>query len=271
MISRKKITDLSQPIQRGINFIKITRNINLVGSSSIKELKYIQDYDLNELIDEPITPQHILQQVQQKYERAKKDKTIYISDLKLGGHKWTAKDIQKGYISVDGVKQSFTDLLFYKDDLFKMDLLLVLPNKQLAEITDVYRVNLNGQKNYEEDDEDVRESLKKDIKDYLKEKNYFKMLKRVFSLMLLNSNVNKADIQKFLDFFNSKAGLLYNIQYYYDLIDILEKQNFRKAPKALIKWNLQFNNNRLKQFNIKRDEINETLNQFAMDFMETIK
>jgi hypothetical protein len=172
---------------------------------------------------------------------------------------------------VDGVKKYFTELLFYKDDLFKMDLVLVLPNKQLAEITDVYRVNLNGQKNYEEDDEDVRESLMKDIKDYLKEKNYFKMLKRVFSLLLLNSNVNKADIQKFLDFFNSKAGMLYNILYYYDLIDILEKQNFRKAPKRLIKFNLQFNDYRLEQFGIKREDINDTLNQYAIQFMETIK
>jgi hypothetical protein len=120
MISRKKTTDLPKPIQHGINFIKITRNINLVGSSSIKELKYIQDYDLNELINEPITPEHILHLVQQKYERAKKDKTIYISDLKVGGHKWTAKDIQKGYVSVDGVEKSLTDLLFYKDDLFKI-------------------------------------------------------------------------------------------------------------------------------------------------------
>jgi hypothetical protein len=270
MITKKTISQLPKPIQRGINFIKITRHINLVGSSSIKQLKYTQDYDLNQLIDEPITPQHVLQLVQQKYERAKKDKTIYISDLKLGGHKWTSKDIQKGFISVDGVKKSFTELLFYKDDLFKMDLLLLLPNKQLAEITDVYRINLHGQKNYEEDEE-VREKLMKDIQDFLKEKNYFKMLKRVFSLLLLNGDVNKADIQKFLDFFNSKAGMLYNIQYYYDLINILENQTFRKAPKRLIKWNLEYNDNRLKQFNIKRDEINDTLNQYALDFMKTIK
>jgi hypothetical protein len=66
MITKKTISQLPKTIQRGINFIKITRNINLVGSSSIKELKYVQDYDLNELINEPITPQHVLHLVQEK-------------------------------------------------------------------------------------------------------------------------------------------------------------------------------------------------------------
>jgi hypothetical protein len=89
MVWKLTIEDLPKDIQKGVNFIKISKHVtlvNLVGSHSIKELHYANDYDLNELFkSKRVSPSHILKLFQEKYEDALKNPRIYITDFKLGG------------------------------------------------------------------------------------------------------------------------------------------------------------------------------------------
>jgi hypothetical protein len=277
MITKRTIKDLPKPVQKGINFIKITKHVNLVGSSSIKELHYTQDFDINELFQsdvpkgglDTVTPSHILHLFQQKYQAALKNPSVVITDFKLGAYKWTCKDIMNGYINHNRKKLTFEELLFYKNDVLKMDIIYIHPDNRLSEITDVYEISLNGQQNFQED-VNIEEKLEEDILQYEKEGNLFKALKRSFSLLLLQKKPNKKMIRKYLNFFNSPAGLLYNIEYGYTLVELLRKQKFKKISKEAIIWNENYNNERLKKFGITKSQIRSTLNNSAKEFVSSL-
>jgi hypothetical protein len=128
-------------------------------------------------------------------------------------------------------------------------------------------LSLNGEQNYRED-ADIEGKLEADIVEYEKEGNLLKALKRSFSLLLLQDKPDKRMIQSFFDFFNSDAGLLYNIEYYYGLIDLLKKQ--KPIPKDIVKYNIAWNDSRLNHFGIKKGEIRGKLNEFALGFIERI-
>jgi hypothetical protein len=131
MITKRKVNDQPKPIQKGVNFIRITKKVNLVGSSSIKELHYIQDYDLNEMLKtDTITPTHILRIFQEKYKDALHNKSIIITDFKMSGKKWDAKDIMNGYIMKNKKRMAFEDLFFSKKDIMKMDIIYIHPDKK---------------------------------------------------------------------------------------------------------------------------------------------
>jgi ABC-type methionine transport system ATPase subunit len=166
-------------------------------------------------------------------------------------------------------KISFEELLFNTDDVMKMDIIQVLDDGLLAEITDVYQIQLNQKKNFKNEDTSQKD-ISNDILDFETEGNYFKVAKRIFSLLLRDERKYKPFIKKFIDFFNSQAGLLYNIEYYYGLIDLLQKQKFKPVPKSLIQFNLKYNNKRLKETGVKKGELNKTLQQMAYDFLHEI-
>ena len=103
-------------------------------------------------------------------------------------------------------------------------------------MSEIYRLNINGRKNY--DDNNIIQELKHEIEKYKKEGNYFKVLKREFSLLRHQGKNKKRQIQ-LINLFNSNAGLLNNLINQLKIIQNICIQTFRKPKLDDVRGNLQ--------------------------------
>jgi len=86
--------------------------------------------------------------------------------------------------------------------------IVVLLNGRFIEITEVNSIFLNGQSNMSPTLEEILESISAEYVDQVRDGNYMKALKRMFSILKLkNEEKKKQDI--LLDYFNSPNGLIY--------------------------------------------------------------
>jgi hypothetical protein len=121
-------------------------------------------------------------------------------------------------------------------------------------------------------------------------KNYWKVLKRLFSLMLRNKTKNKNKLIKLIDFFNSNVGLINKCKNEFDILLIILEQKFRKPNiddilyniKKIKQWAYQagiefeevnfFNTKSLKKIEeliIKvRDDLSKVINDYSYNFIE---
>jgi len=119
------------------------------------------------------------------------------------------------------------------DATIKIDIVYLL-NNIFTDITNNYFISINKRKiipvmkvNQEID------ALKADYIEYKNEKNYFKALKRLFSIEKLENNVNR----EILTIFNSNIGRLYKgISNLNLIIEMLEKTN---VSMEIIKINIE--------------------------------
>jgi hypothetical protein len=94
-------------------------------------------------------------------------------------------------------------------------------------------LQINGRKNY--DDANIEQELKLEIEKYKKEGNYFKVLKRQFSLAKWKGIIKK----DYVNIFNGQAGLLNNLLNQLKIIQNVCVQTFRKPKLDDIRGNLQ--------------------------------
>ena len=104
-----------------------------------------------------------------------------------------------------------------------------------------------------------------DIKELKKDNNYFKVLKRIFSIKRLDFNNNKDDLVKLTKFFNSNFGKMYKIISNLKTIKILlDNYNNKKIIKQVI--------NNLKIYNIYNiEEINKYINKYSKIYNKEAK
>ena len=92
-----------------------------------------------------------------------------------------------------------------------LNIKLVLPiSYAFIDINEIYYLHLNNTTNYKKSNsnkKNILESIKESYDEYLKEKDYFKALKRCFSYKSLeNPKKYKPQLLKLIDFFNSFTG-----------------------------------------------------------------
>jgi len=235
LLEKRKITDFNKSIQDVINFMSISRNVHLVGSSSLKSLKYFHDFDLNELFKENGNkdyPKLILNLFRQKYKEAKLNKNTYIVDFKCGidsntglSLNWTMKDINNGYIlNSEKEKVYFIDAIFHKA-IMNLDVIEILEDGLLGDFSDVYSIQINDKSNFFPFDNSKDFILNGILKSYDEyqyiEKNYYKALKRIFSINRLQKPLPKKNIKLLIDFFNGDVGKMNKV-----MTNILTIQSF---------------------------------------------
>ena len=128
-----------------------------------------------------------------------------------------------------------------QDAIIKLDLCYILDN-EFIDITNNYFINKSSIKN--------NSTL---VKDH----NYFKALKRLFSLEEIKHDVDK----DLLDFLNSDYGRFYKCIHDLELVFIMYEQTFKPLKKNLLTDNLQrikMMMNKITAFNVDNilDEIN---------------
>jgi hypothetical protein len=204
----RKPDEFKQSIQHVFDLLAIRGKYNIIGSASNDEILYYSDFDLSTF--EKVSLQSIKKIFQNKFKEAQKDPTIFITDFKCGevdGEpvRWNKKNIKTERQIVNGKEITLDECLLMPSTI-KMDIIALIDG-DFVEFSDNYYLSVNGVKNY--DDEEVSNNvllkeLEKSAKEYYDEPNYFKYLKRVFSIKTIQGQSTK----KLVDFFNSQVGLL---------------------------------------------------------------
>jgi hypothetical protein len=232
--------------------------IKIVGSQSLQSQTYAGDYDAYEVVEG--SEEELVKGFQAIIRTLRRMKHVYIGDIKAGVieewnvdvrkpaekierlladgiiskeeakadpktakfHiiRWTPDQVLKGRQTLRDGRTYTLKEAFHSPTITKLDV-VALVDKRYTEFSIIYEFRHNG-KILNKTDDNPEKSLRDDIKLYQAEGNFYKALKRKFSLAKL---LNKAkDIKRYSDLINSETGKLYTL--YSDvktLADLLER------------------------------------------------
>lgn len=230
---QKKLNlDFSDDVLSIIKAFEIN-SVKLAGTMNNKQILYANDYDCFDI--GTLTTVKIKNVIRKLI----KVHNTYIGDIKFGIDdnsnpiRWKVNDVLKGFKIVNAKKYKLNDCLNDKA-MKKIDVIHLVNNSIYKEFSCVYMLKNETTQN------DANISIKKDIIEYAKEKNYFKMLKRAYSIISQN---NDTLCKTLVDFFNSSAGQVNNIMAdIQTLIYIME--NIKSFPVARVQNELDNFKNR---------------------------
>jgi len=238
---RKLPIDFQKPIVNVFNKLTISGKYHLVGSSSLKSILYNSDYDLNEVVKaHGINALRIIAQIfQKKFEEIDDDPTLFITDFKCGEIRgkplrWSMDEVKRGWKLVDG-KALYLYMALSMKSMIKLDMIALIQGV-FTEFSEIYFVQVGGKSNQTPlTEEETDEALEKDYNEFHKDGNYWKALKRYFSMCRFEPQKNRKQIKVLIDFFNGQVGLLNKNKNELDiLIQVLEAGSVKggKPPKA---------------------------------------
>jgi hypothetical protein len=232
------------------SFLSVRGKHRLIGSASDPRNHYSSDYDLNETINENKFSEKILDDIYQvflsKFEYAKGSSTFYITDLKCGldidGEplRWDEKDMKRGYkVLKNGRKMTFQECLLVKAT-FKLDV-IALVDGSFREATEMYFLKLGNQSNYSPHQNTkghIKAEIENDFDTLIRvDNNYFKALRRLFSLDKLRKDKKAEEI--LLSFFNSPIGKVNKARSDLDiLLSLLSTKKFRTKDLSAVQQNI---------------------------------
>jgi len=237
----RKPDEFKQSIQHVFDILAIRGKFNIIGSASNQDILYYSDFDLATF--EKVSLQSIKKIFQNKFKEALKNPTIFITDFKCGevdGEpvRWNKTNIKTGSQIVDGKRITLEECLLMPSTI-KMDIVALIDG-DFVEFSDNYYLSVNGVKNYS--DEEVSKNvllkeLEKSAKEYYNDKppNYFKYLKRVFSIKTMKNQ----STTKLVDFFNSQVGLLNKSKTDLETLILVLENKFRKVKLEDVCNNIQ--------------------------------
>ncbi len=266
-LKQQKTKDFNQDIQDVFHTLSISSKFELVGSSSYKDLLYNSDYDLTEAFkakDTRAVLEKLTECFQEKFKIAKNSPDEYITDFKCGeidGEpiRWNYKNMMNGYQTVKGKKIEFEDCLLM-NSIVKLDMVVFI-NEFPNEFSNFYVLNIGNNESIGSNwtKQDVIKRLEDEYKELVKEKNYFKALKRLFSVEILKNKPSA----KLLKLFNSDLGRLYKTITDLNIIILLLDQSFKHISLQRIRDSLQM----IKQFASKISSVNV---QFLSDEFDNL-
>ena len=186
--------------------MSLESKVNVVGSASIKRAVYYSDYDLFENVYGK-SDRAVYNHFKNVFEIIRRSDNVVISDFKCGetngtSLRWTYEEMKND--NNQGV--TFAEALRHKS-MIKMDIIALISGR-FIEITEVYNIYLDGEPNMSPSLDNIVVDITKEYSDEVRDGNYMKALKRMFSLLKLKGEEpRKQDI--LLDYFNSPEGLVY--------------------------------------------------------------
>lgn len=258
MIPHKRfISHYDRDIQTLITKLRFKKNpINVNGSASNILLKYFGDIDLFSKIKDITDAKSIYNELSDILFKIKHNRNYYFMELKLqltDGSK--VRVYPRERLKLSDIQDNLNKL-----DYIKIDMILYIDYK-FVEVSVIYQFSQKI-KNFEE-------SLKEDIKKYLSENNYFKILKRYFSLYLIRQT-NADKLETLIEFFNSKVGYLYSIFSNLDCISELLHEYKDTHTKERIKINLASLHLNLNNFETAKQELFNEINSEAKKIYSSI-
>jgi len=262
IFEKKDIDDFSKSLKEVFNLLTISRKYKVIGSASLKNIRFIADYDLNELFKCDLSLEDCLDKIlflfRQKFKEAEKKTNIFITDFKCGENsngeplRWDKNDIKKGFkILADKRKIKFQECIMMKN-IMKLDMVAFIDGR-FHEFSDNYYFKIGDQANFfphDIDREHLLNNLAHDFSSYFYSKrSYYKALKRAFSYWLMESeDANKEKLTKLLNFFNSSVGMLYKLRAELETIQLVMENKFRRPKIEDLKMNINIVLTQLKAF-----------------------
>ena len=233
----RQFTEEKQDI---FELVSISDKVRIEGSSNIKKLIFYSDIDLLDVAKNE-TSKDILKHFIFVFKEIKKLEDVIITDFKCGKKygvalRWSINDLLKGH----NKNVSFNDAL-HMESTIKLDVVANVDGR-FIEITTMYDF---GNNYVEISDNEFINNLIADYKEQMRNKNYFKALKRQFLIMKVKKEKQKL-IKLFIDYFNQPVGLLYRLKS--DLETTLLVIN--KFPIADVKNNLDYIKEQISSFDI---------------------
>ena len=282
----QKLDYINDDIKDVFHFMQLKGHHNfLIGSKNIRNMLFSNDYDLNsniKIVDgihgkqkTLITLTRVYDEFKSMFEKAHQDPQYYILDFKCGYFdnkegeepiRWSYDDMMKGYIKHHKKTISFEEALMMEHNTIKLDMCFV-NDGLFTDINCLYNFYIvHSKEEYEkeknEDERDIVEELEDEIEELESEGQYYKALKRYFSLGMVQRKMNK-DI---LEILNSDLGMYYKfISSLKFCVEMLE-QTFKKVDLSLIKSNL----NHIKEFGSHITKI-DTIDKHLDRLNEVIK
>lgn len=220
----------------------------LIGSANIRNIKYAVDYDLNQDLKINDTVQilnHLHQEFLSIFDKAYKQENYYVVDFKCGYKddepiRWNYTDLKNGYSYIDKIKFTFQECLVMPDNIIKIDI-VYLYHGIFTDINILYNLHIVAKREHLHREKkkislNMVDSVKDDIKELITEGKYFKVIKRLFTLSILEKHVDK-DLIKLL---NSDYGAFYKFINCLALVVVMMDQTFKPVPVELIKSNLEY-------------------------------
>jgi len=206
MINKKSLISYPNYLKDVFNEISFDKDYNIIGTSSIRGMLYAADYDLNMQLFEKDAITHINNLFHKLFLNISKNPDIYFMDFKLGGFHWTLSEVLKGSKN----KLSFKDGLQDDKNRIKLDIIARLNYAEFSEISMIYTIDFE-KKTIDEHHESVKNKLSDDLNDeiseYVKDGDYYKALKRLFTYFKINKDESQSKL--LFNLFNSSLGILY--------------------------------------------------------------
>jgi hypothetical protein len=255
-----KVYKYNDKLKEIFNLLSIDGEYSVIGSATLKKIKYRNDYDLMELYKKKNKSaknikQYLYKVFLQKFDDAYSNKKIWITDFKCGMDyngeplRWNYKDMVNGYkIMSNKRKINFVDCILQKT-MMKMDIVSIVDGL-MTEFSENYYIKIGDDANFFKHDTEkdhLLNEIKKSYYEYYDVKqNYYKALKRVFSYkLLLDKNKYKKDLILLMDFFNSKTGYMNKIKSELETMILMKEQTFRPVKKEDFNKNIMVIMNQL--------------------------
>ena len=228
------------------------KGMRVIGSASLRSIQFAGDYDANETVSG--TPAKVAKGLQGVIRRLRELPNVVIGDIKCGGTmadplRWTPAEIIAGKNGHTSLEEAVAH-----DAMRKVDTVAFVDGRYV-EVSVVYLFAKE-----EISDKVLIDELKTEIKDKLSEGNYWKALKRFFSIQRL-TNQKKAEAMT--PIFNGDLGRLYSVLS--DITTLLYMLENKKGKTELIQREVDSfrsrlsNIWRLKEFIKKEPEFDKAL------------
>lgn len=214
----------------------------VIRSEADSKSLYSADYDLQEYINKDSSDihmrEHILELFQIKFKKVKKAPNIFMIDFKAGVNsknntvlRWDFNEIMQGFKQIDNNIYKFVDI-FTMVSTIKLDIIAYI-DERFVEFSENYYFKLDKFRTYDEKSEDkIKTSLLLDVKQYVKNDNLYKGLKRFLSYCKL---INLDSQVKILEsFFNSKSDKIYKLVSDLELIIVVIDETNCSFDKIII-------------------------------------
>lgn len=255
-------------MEKIITFLTINDDYSIIGSAADKKLKYSSDVDVQEYIELEGQTDEILNNIYQlfkkKYKEAYQNDSVFITDFKLGvlehnaAIKWTRKDINQGYVDTGNRKITFKECLLQKS-VIKIDIVHYEDNMYKEYSVNYYFLINEHSTNPFITDKDLVNEFVLEYYKYMKEKNYFKALKRLYSLY----KIIKKPAKQLISFLNSDVGKMNHKKTSLEVILGLLDNNFRKPKMRIVKKAIKKIDKKYAKFDKK--DIEEQINTLQLE------
>lgn len=212
-------------VKKLINIFEFkNEEIGLKGSSSLEIMDYYADYDFFVTIKHNWNVEEVYDEFNLILRTILENKDCYFIEFKL-----EQNSVKKRWFYSQTFKFNDFKKWFVKGiDFCKIDIVYYW-EKKFIESSCIYKFGKDSMTK-----QDYINKLKLDIKELKKEKNYFKILKRLFGIYKLEGNDSKMNI--LVNFFNSEYG-----KKYVDINNINAIELIKPYKDALTKQRIELN------------------------------